>query len=514
MRDLVIVLGDQLDPASAAFDDFDPTRDSVWMAEAQAETRTGTFPAHQRRLVLFFSAMRHFRDGLRARGVHVCYHALALAPGAERGHGLADILAEDVPRLAPERLVVLEPGDYHVRRSLEAVAETLGLALDIRTDRHFYTTVADFEHWARGRRSLLLEDFYRRLRRRHGVLMDGGSPAGGVWNLDHDNRRAFGRQGPGWIEPPPSFRPDATTRAVMETVTARFGDHPGDMAGFDLAVTPAQAQQVLVHFIDVRLPAFGTWQDAMWTGGHQLYHSRLSAALNMHLITPQACVEAAVAAWREGRAALNHVEGFVRQILGWREYVRGIYWSRMPGYAGLNHLGHEGALPAAYWSGETSMRCMADAMDNVLTNGYAHHIQRLMVLGLYAQLYGVHPYRFHEWHMAMYLDAVDWVSLPNTLGMSQFGDGGVMATKPYCASGAYVRRMSNYCRGCRFDPAKASGPDACPLTTLYWDFLDRHRERLTGNHRMRLQLKNLQRRSEELPAIRAQAAALRDKGGE
>ncbi|MDZ7811308.1 MAG: cryptochrome/photolyase family protein [Arhodomonas sp.] len=510
LRQLVLVLGDQLDAGSAAFDDFDPTQDAVWMAEV-AEEATHV-PAHQQRLVLFFSAMRHFRDRLQSAGIGVHYHALGQSPADDRGGDFAALLRADVPELAPQRLVVLEPGDWRVQRHLQSAAAALGLSLEQRMDRRFYCSRAGFREWASGRSSLVLEYFYRHLRRRHGVLMDGDRPAGGVWNFDRDNRVAFGRDGPGNLPPPPAFAADALTGEVAELVGRRFADHPGDAARFDQPVTPEQAETALEDFVQNRLPSFGTWQDAIWTGEPFLYHSRLSAALNLHLLDPRQCVDAAVAAWEAGRAPVNAVEGFVRQVLGWREFVRGIYWLHMPEYAGRNALGHDAQLPAFYWDGDTDMACIADAMGSVLAHGYAHHIQRLMVLGLFAQLYGVHPYRFHEWHMAMYLDAVDWVSLPNTLGMSQYGDGGIVGSKPYCASGAYINRMSNACGQCRYQPKQATGERACPFTTLYWDFLARHAHRLRGNRRLQFQLRNLERKPEaERTAIRKAADRLRGR---
>jgi deoxyribodipyrimidine photolyase-related protein len=348
--------------------------------------------------------------------------------------------------------------------------------------------------------------------------MEGpGEPAGGSWNYDGDNRESFGADGPGEVPAPPWFPPDEITREVLELVDSRWGEHPGTLEGFGEPVTPEQAREALTAFVRDRLPRFGRHQDALWEGEPFLYHSRLSAALNLKLLDPRDCIEAAEVAWRAGEAPLNAVEGFVRQILGWREYVRGIYWHFMPEYASMNALdcAEDVDVPTFYWSGVTRMACVADALRNVLDHGYAHHIQRLMVLGLFAQLVGVHPYRFHEWHMALYLDAVDWVSLPNTLGMSQYGDGGLVGTKPYCASGRYIQRMGNHCAGCRYDPAAAVGEEACPFTTLYWDFLARHRDRLEDNRRMNFQLANLDRKDpDELSAIRERARALRDRIGE
>jgi len=512
VRRLVVVLGDQLNADSAAFDDFDPRRDAVWMAENQREA--ADLPCHQQRLVLFFSAMRHYRDAQRDRGLTVHYHAITSDPAQDRGAGFAEILAEDVKRLKPEQLVVVQPGDWRVLAELERAADHAGLDLTVLPDRHFYCSLDQFRDWAGGRKSLLLETFYRWMRKDRGVLLDDqGEPVGGAWNFDRANREVFPKEGPGRIKPPRRFQHDDTTREVIDLVRQRFADHPGDAEGFDLPVTPGQAGDSLRDFIDRRLPTFGDYEDAMWTDEHFLYHSRLSAPLNLKLLDPRRCVEKAVEAWEQDDAPINSVEGFVRQILGWREFIRGVYWLHMPQYAERNALRCDDRdVPEAFWTGQTDMNCVAHAMRSVLDHGYAHHIQRLMVLGQLALLLGVHPYRFHQWHMAMYLDAVDWVSLPNALGMSQYGDGGIVGSKPYCASGAYIHKMSNYCEGCRYQHNKALGDDACPFTTLYWDFLARHEKRFAGNNRMALQLRNLEKKdADERRAIRRRAARLRDQ---
>ncbi len=512
VRRLVLVLGDQLDHGSAAFDSFDAQRDAVWMAEVDHEA-THVW-AHKLRIAAFFSAMRHFRDVLTGKGFRVDYHQLTPDGRRDSGPDFTAVLAAAVRRLQPESLVVLEPGDWRVRRSLEQSAEDLGTPLEVRTDAHFYDTIAGFTEWSAGRKSWKLEDYYRHMRRTHKVLLGpGGKPIGGAWNFDKENRKAFGREGPTEAKPPRSFRPDRVTQDAINLVAERYADHPGSLEHFDLPVTHAEALAALRDFVEHRLPLFGDYQDAMWTDRPFLNHSRLSFALNLHLLDPRRCVEGAVAAYESGHAPLNAVEGFVRQILGWREFVRGVYWTTMPEYIDRNALGCDAdrSVPASYWDGQTEMACVRDAMRSVINFGYAHHIHRLMVLGLFAQLVGVHPRRFHDWHMAMYVDAIDWVSLPNTLGMSQYGDGGVVATKPYCASGAYINRMSNYCKGCKYEPATATGDDACPVTTLYWDFLDRHRERFAANRRMVFQVKNLETKEREMPAIREQAKRIRER---
>eukprot|EP00913_Durusdinium_trenchii_P013416 g12597.t1 len=416
--------------------------------------------------------MRHFRDELRDRHRDVHYHELSRRKSDDRGTSFGEVLRKDVKKHSPDRLIIVEPGDFRVRRQLQDVADKLGIKLEVRTDRHFYCSADEFEAYAEGRKSLVLEYFYREMRRRHDVLIDDdGEPVGGRWNFDDANRESFGKDGPGSLPKRVSHRVDEVTRGVIELVEKRFSDHPGNLDAFDLPVTRRQARYALKRFVADILPEFGRWEDAMWSGEPFLYHSRLSAPLNLKLLSPRACVDAAVDAFHADAAPLNSVEGFVRQILGWREFVRGIYWSKMPEYAERNYFKHDAELPQFFWDGETDMRCVADAMRNVSHHGYSHHIQRLMVLGNLALLLGVHPYKFHEWHLAMYVDAVDWVSLPNALGMSQFGDGGVIGSKPYCSGGNYINNMSNYCGNCRFDYRERTGDNACPFTTLYWDFL-------------------------------------------
>jgi deoxyribodipyrimidine photolyase-related protein len=398
------------------------------------------------------------------------------------------------------------PGDWRVLEALKAVAAESGLALDIREDRHFFSTVREFAAHAKGRKQLRLEYWYRELRVRHQVLMDGAQPAGGQWNFDADNRESFGKEGPPPIPEPARFKPDDITQEVLQLVANRFADHPGSLDSFAWPVTRAQALQALQRFIRERLPHFGRWQDAMWTGEVWLFHSHLASAMNLKLLSAQEVVQAAQAEWHAGRVDLASAEGFIRQILGWREYVRGIYWLHMPQYLERNALQATRGLPAFFWDAKTDMACLRDALELTLQHGYAHHIQRLMVTGLYALLLGVEPKAVHAWYLSVYVDAVEWVELPNTLGMSQYADGGLMASKPYAASGKYLQRMGNHCKGCRYDPAQATGEKACPYTTLYWDFLLRHEDRLAKNPRMVMQVKNLKRLDDsKREAIRAQA---------
>jgi deoxyribodipyrimidine photolyase-related protein len=463
--------------------------------------------ATKQHIAIFLSAMRHFRDQLQAEGFRVDYRSMDHPDN--RG-----TLGAELRRVAearrPKKAVVVKPGEWRVQEQLHDAAQRAGVPLEIRPDRHFLCPLTVFEEHVESRKQLLMEHFYREMRRRTGVLMDGNQPLGGHWNYDAENRRSFGKRGPGEVPAPISFEPDAVTREVCDLVEDCFGDHPGSLKSFDWPVTPEQAQDALGDFIQHRLAAFGTYQDAMWTGEPYLYHSRLSAALNLKLLDPRDPIEAAERAFREGLAPLNAVEGFIRQILGWREYVRGIYWYHMPDYAALNALNADVPLPQFYWNAETEMNCLRHCIRQTLSHGYANHIQRLMVTGLFALLLGVEPQQVHQWYLAVYVDAVEWVEMPNTLGMSQYADGGIMASKPYCASGSYIQRMSNYCTGCRYRPAERLGDAACPFTTLYWDFLMRHEERLSKNRRMGLQLYNLRKIDPgERRDIRRQASELR-----
>ena len=504
-RNLIVVLGDQLNADSAAFDDFDSQQDAVWMAEV-AEESTHVW-SHKARIVMFLASMRHFRDELIKRNSSVHYRQLD-EPG--NGGTFASELATAVKKLKPSRLILVEPGEWRVREMFVKASEELRTELDLRPDRHFLSTPEEFAEHAKGRKQLRLEYFYRELRRKYDILMDGREPEGGKWNYDADNRGSFGKTGPGQLHAPKRFRPNSTTKEVIQLVERKFPQHPGKLDHFDWPVTRKQAKQALVEFVENRLTNFGQYQDAMWTDEPYLYHSRISAALNLKLLDPREVLEESIDAYRSGKCDLNSIEGFVRQILGWREYVRGIYWMYMPDYLNRNAMNATQPLPEFYWNAETELHCLQQTIGQTLDYGYAHHIQRLMVTGLFALLLGVDPKQVHEWYLAVYVDAVEWVELPNSLGMSQFADGGVMASKPYVATGKYIQRMSNYCSGCRFDPSKATGDNACPFTTLYWDYLARHKQTLSRNNRMTMQLKNLERKDpSELQEIKKQAKAFR-----
>ena len=500
---LFVVLGDQLDYQRFLPADFDPKTDLFWMAEASEESTHVRSNKH--RIVCFLAAMRHFRNHLNDGQIPLLYHELGKGESS-----LSGLLGQDLKQLKPRLVSVVKPGDCRVEEALRKTVEEHRAKWEVREDEHFLCTQAEFEEHAQGRKSLRMEFFYREMRRKHDVLMDGKDPVGGAWNFDKENRESFGKQGP---PPSPMVRgcsPDALTQEVIDLVNQRFPDHPGDLRQFIWPVTPQQAEDALTQFIEECLPCFGRFQDAMWTDENTLFHSLLGSPINLRLLDPRKVIEAAEQAYLQGSAPLPAVEGFIRQILGWREYVRGIYHLRMPEYREMNFLEADQPLPEFFWTGETDMVCMKSCLKQVLDTGYGHHIQRLMVIGLYSLLHGVRPGEINNWFLANYVDAVDWVTTPNVVGMSQFADGGIMASKPYSATGAYIDRMSNYCKKCRFQPKESTGPDACPFTTLYWDFLDRHRKRLGGNQRLAMQMRNLVRLSEEkLAEIRKGADSLR-----
>lgn len=505
-RNLVVVLGDQLDLQASAFDGFDPGQDQVWMAEVREES-THVWSS-QVRIALFLSAMRHFAEALRERGYRLTYQKLDDA-NAEQTLGAA--LTRTIRELRPAQLLMTAPGDWRVLQALRVVSRSEALPLDIRPDRHFYISVGDFTTHMAGRKSLRMEFFYREMRRRHHILMDGDQPLGGQWNFDAQNRKPLNAKVLTAVPTPLRVEPDAITLQVLSLVATHFKGHPGSLQDFAWPVTREQALESLRCFVAERLPHFGRYQDAMWPGEVWLFHSHLSSSLNLKLIDPREVVSAAEQAYHLGTAPLASVEGFIRQVIGWREYVRGIYWTQMPGYLDQNAFGATRPLPAFYWTGETEMRCLSDALKQTLAHGYAHHIQRLMVTGLYTLMLGVEPKAVHEWYLSVYVDAVEWVEMPNTLGMSQYADGGFMASKPYVASGRYIDRMSPYCKGCRYDPSVSSGDKACPMTILYWDFLIRHQEKLMKNPRMGVQLMNLDKMgNSEREKIRTTAEAHRN----
>ena len=462
---------------------------------------------HKKKIALIFSAMRHFAAALAQGGWTVDYIRL---DDPENTQSFTSEVVRGARRHGVDSVRCVLAGEYRVQAMQKRWARETGLDVTLLEDDRFLCSTAEFDAWAQTRRELRMEWFYRDMRRKTGLLMmPDGAPEGGRWNFDKDNRRTPPR---GLNFPAPErFAPDAITREVLALVGREFAGHFGDLEPFGLPVTRAQALTALSHFVEAALPDFGAYQDAMVSGQDYVYHSALSCALNLGLLEPLELCRAAELAYRTGKAPLNSVEGFIRQILGWREFIRGLYWWDMPAFATRNALAAHRALPEFYWTGETGMRCMAESIGETKREGYAHHIQRLMVLGNFAMLAGIEPRQVSDWYLVVYFDAYEWVELPNVIGMSQYADGGMTGSKPYAAGGAYINRMSDYCGRCRYDVKQKTGPDACPFNALYWDFLARHEQRFRGNPRMRNMYAAWDRMSPELRgAYRGSAAAFLD----
>ena len=481
---LGIVLGDQLSPNLPTLNALNRNTDRVVMAELAEEA--SYVKHHQQKIALIFSAMRHFARDLQEAGWRVDYYRY----GEHEFPDFETLLAATTQDA--EEVVVTHCGEYRLQQRIDTHwHKACGIPVTCLDDNRFLCFTAFFRQWASGKKQLRMEFFYREMRRHTGLLMEGDEPVGGQWNFDSNNRQPYKGKTP--LPPVLTFDRDDTDEEVLALVGEQFAGHMGSLERFQWGTTSAQAQQALDHFIEHRLPHFGDYQDAMVTGEDTLFHSLLSPYINLGLLDPMTVCQAAEQAYFSGEAPLNAVEGFIRQIIGWREYVRGIYWLLMPDYAKENRLGNDRPLPAYYWTGETKMHCMAECFRNTLDHAYAHHIQRLMVTGNFALLLGVLPEAICQWYLEVYADAFDWVELPNTLGMVMHADGGYLGSKPYAASGSYINRMSDYCKHCQYNVKTATEADSCPFNSLYWHFIHRHRGQFSGNHRMKMIYRNLDR---------------------
>ncbi|MEP1442372.1 MAG: cryptochrome/photolyase family protein [Hyphomicrobiales bacterium] len=474
---LILILGDQLSTQLSSLQSADKKHDHILMVEVADET--SYVQHHKKKIAFILSAMRHFAEALRQDGWKVDYVPLdhAQNTGSFKGE-----LKRAIAHHSPHRIVVTEAGEWCVLEDMRTWQEDLGVTVDILPDDRFIATHDEFASWASGRKQLRMEYFYRDMRRKTGLLMEGDQPEGGKWNFDSENRKPA--KGDLFMPRPKRVEPDDITQEVLALVERQFAHHFGDLEPFWFAVTSSQAEEALDYFIAECLPSFGDYQDAMLTGEPFLYHSLLSFYINAGLLDPLQVCKRVEVAYYAGDAPLNAVEGFIRQIIGWREYVRGIYWLKMPNYVSLNFFENKRSLPNFYWTGKTDMACMAAAITQTKEEAYAHHIQRLMITGNFALMAGIDPHEVHEWYLAVYADAYEWVELPNTLGMSQFADGGLLGSKPYAASGNYINKMSDYCKSCRYDVKQKVGEGACPFNALYWDFLVRNEDKLKGNHRL------------------------------
>ncbi|MCF3974047.1 cryptochrome/photolyase family protein [Paracoccus salsus] len=495
MTRLILVLGDQLSRDVACLRAAQDG-DVVVMAEVMDEA--GYVRHHPKKIAFLFAAMRKFAAELQDAGFRVAYTRLDDAGNSQK---IGGELLRRAAQFEADEVIATEPGEWRLIDMLTY------LPIKVRQlpDDRFLASHADFEAWAKDRKELRMEWFYREMRRKTGLLMDGDQPAGGQWNYDHDNRKPA--QADMLRQQPPSFDPDAVTQEVLDLVEARFGDNFGDLRPFGYATDRDGALKALHHFIRHSLDMFGPYQDAMLQDDPLLHHSVLSPYLNAGLLLPREVCEAAASAYADGKVRLNSAEGFIRQIIGWREYMRGIYFLEGPDYTSRNALNHQRKLPWLYWGGATKMACMAAAIGQTRRLAYAHHIQRLMVTGNFALLAGIDPAEVHEWYLSVYIDAYEWVEAPNTIGMSQFADGGIVGSKPYVSSGNYINKMSDYCRGCDYSVSARTGEKACPFNLLYWDFMIRHRDRLEANPRISRIYGNWDRMDEDKRrTIRAEAA--------
>lgn len=499
-RPTVWVLGDQLRDDVGPLSTRTPRDATVLMIESRA--RAAALPYHKHKLIFSWSAMRDHAARLRKRGYTVDYH--------ETSSSYADALAAHVKQHEPSSVVLMETAEYGRADGLAEKARKLGVHAEVEPNAMFLSDRQAFADWAGGRKTLRMEDFYRTMRVKTGLLMDGSEPEDGKWNLDHENRK---RAPKGHVFPQPAkLRSTKTVAAVRDIVAGEFPDHMGEAATFRLPTGKAGAAKFLDDFIENRLDLFGPYQDAIVRGERLMYHSTLSALINVGLIDPLEACRRAEAEYREGRARLQSVEGFIRQIIGWREFLYQVYHLRMPGYLESNALNADLPLPAFYWDAQTDLACIGDAVQAVVDNGFNHHIQRLMITGNFALIAGLSPQEVNRWYWLAYVDAYEWVVSPNVLGMALYADGGVFATKPYAASAAYVNRMSDCCRGCRYDPKQRTGDDACPFNALYWDFLDRNSKRLRPNHRMKMVYANLDKLDgAERKRVRSHAKDLRER---
>lgn len=503
---LRLILGDQLTMSLPIIEDATKSRDVFLLAEVKEEA--SYVKHHKLKIAFLFSAMRHFAEELKSKGYQVEYCKY------DDQHNQGSLLKQVKYTLQQhdelDAVVVTEPGEYRLQQSMMQWANQLGTPVNVLDDPRFLSSREDFAQWAEGRKQLRMEFFYREMRKRYKVLMDDDTPVGGKWNYDAQNRESMPADHT--VPEPKVFEPDEITQDVVQLVKTEFADHFGDIDNFYFAVTRSQALSVLRTFIEERLPTFGKYQDAMVEGKPWLYHSHLSFYINCGLLTPKEVIERAETAYHEDNLPLNSVEGFIRQILGWREFVRGFYWYYMPGLASDNYFSNNRSLPSFFWDGYTNMNCLRQCISETKNNAYAHHIQRLMVIGNFCLLTGLNPQQVQEWYLLVYADAYEWVELPNVAGMILYADGGNLASKPYIASGSYINKMSNYCKNCGYKVSKKSGEDACPFNYLYWRFIDEHESKLRDNHRMAMIYRTYDKMSQEkLDAARQSAAVFLQK---
>ena len=504
---LRLVLSDQLNPQHSWFTAVDDTVVYVLM---EVRSETDYVLHHAQKVLGIFAAMRALSAQLQADGHRVHYVAI---DDADNQHDIPANLERAAQRFGATQVQCQAPDEWRLDALLHAWRDQTTLQVSSVSTEHFLTERLDVQQQFTGKKSWLMETFYRAMRIKHAVLLQDGStskPQGGKWNFDASNRQTWHGPDTKHADPPepadvrPTHNHAALWAIIQGAGVKTFGN--AQASAFRWPVNRSEALAQLAHFVQYVLPNFGRYQDAMHTDTWRLFHALLSFALNVKMLSPLEVVRRAEQALADDVASIEAVEGFIRQILGWREYVRGVYWANMPGYDERNALDNHNNLPQWFWTGQTKMRCMQHAIGQSLEHAYAHHIQRLMVIGNFALLAGVSPQQVHQWYLGVYIDAFEWVELPNTLGMSQYADGGLLATKPYVSSAAYIDRMGNYCKGCHYNKAEKIGDKACPFNALYWDFFDRHQPRLGNNFRLGMVYKNLERMTPEQRAGIAEQA--------
>lgn len=490
MKALRVILWDQLHYNVPALQGINQHQDIILMCELREDCTY--VKHHQKKLVFLLSAMRHFAAELREKQFNVVYVTLDDPANTQ---SLIGEIERHVTSLQIDRVIMTWPGEDRILQPLLRLQASMKTKLDILEDDRFLASREEFKTWANNRSSVRMEFFYRHMRQKHNILMEGNQPTGGKWNFDAENRH-FPKEK---MTVPATYAStiDAITEAVIGLVQLNFSDHFGDIHPFRYAVTRSEALHALTLFIQQRLPHFGDYQDVMMTNEPWMFHSHLSLYINVGLLLPQECIQAAEKAYRQGLAPLNATEGFIRQILGWREFVRGVYWLNMPAYKQNNFFNASLPLPEFYWTANTEMNCIKQCVSETKANAYAHHIQRLMVLGNFALLAGIDPAAVNEWYLLVYADAHEWVELPNVTGMILFADGGYLASKPYAASGAYIHKMSNYCENCSYQVKTKNGNEACPFNYLYWNFLLKNQSKLKGNQRLSMIYASLSKMSQD-----------------
>lgn len=503
MITLRLILGDQLSPCHSWFDCCDEDIIYVLMEVRQ---ETDYVLHHAQKILAIFAAMRDLARQLREAGHRVHYLRIDDEDNRQKLTTNLDAL---ILHYGARQIQYQAPDEWRLDQQLAEYARLQQVSVSMVDSEHFYTARHEVAQIFRERKQWLMEHFYRHMRSKHNVLMDGsGRPEGGQWNFDHDNRKAWSGLPPEPADPRQAHDHSLLWQSLQAAGVASFGNPQADALAW-----PLNRQEALDQtdaFVASTLPYFGDFQDALSSQHWRLFHSLLSFALNTKMITPAEVICRVEAAWRADLVPLSAAEGFIRQLLGWREYVRGIYWSHMPSYVEHNVFAHQQPLPAWFWTGQTRMSCLAQAIGQSLQHAYAHHIQRLMVIGNFALLAGLQPAAVHQWYLGVYIDAFEWVELPNTLGMSQFADGGLLATKPYVSSAAYIDRMSDHCKACHYDKKQRLGEHACPFNSLYWDFFARNRGRLGRNPRLGMVYRQLDKMdASSLQSLSKQASTIR-----